>query len=441
MIESGWGAPDSIGSSSIRAKFCAGIGFTLSLVDKYLAQGGFVAKNPSVLISGIGIAGPTLAYWLEENRFKATLVERAASPREGGYVIDFWGVGYDIAERMGILPDLKALGYDVGEVRFVDRNGRRVGGFDAKVFKSLTNGRYLSLPRGDLASLLYREIEGRCETIFADTIAEVEQDELGVNVTFEHSKPRRFDLLIGAGGLHSVVRKLVFGPEEHFRRFLGYVAAAFEVKGYEPRDEGIYVTYATPGKQVARFAMRDDRTVFLLVFSTDQPLQAESFAGASHKKVLHQQFDREGWECPRILAALDTCDELYLDEVTQIHMNTWSQGRVALVGDAAFCPSLLAGEGSALAMMAAYVLAGELSKRKDNPEAAFEHYARFLRYFILEKQAAAEQLASSFIPQTRFDLFVRNQITKAFSIPFVARLAMGRMVVDRIGLPIYSVCN
>jgi 2-polyprenyl-6-methoxyphenol hydroxylase-like FAD-dependent oxidoreductase len=130
-----------------------------------------------------------------------------------------------------------------------------------------------------------------------------------------------------------------------------------------------------------------------------------------------------------------------LDEVTQIHMNTWSQGRVALVGDAAFCPSLLAGQGSALAMMAAYVLAGELAKRKDNPEAAFEHYARFLRYFILEKQTAAEQFASSFIPQTRFDLFVRNQITKAFSIPFVARLTMGRMVVDRIGLPIYSVCN
>jgi 2-polyprenyl-6-methoxyphenol hydroxylase-like FAD-dependent oxidoreductase len=375
---------------------------------------------------------------LEENGFKATLVERAASPRKGGYVIDFWGIGYEIAERMGILPDLKALGYEVEEVRLVDHNGRRVGGFDARIFKSLTNGRYLSLPRGDLASLLHRKIEGRCEMIFGDTITAVEQDEQGVNVTFKRSKPGRFDLLIGAGGLHSVVRKLVFGPEQHFRRFLGYAAAAFEVKGYQPRDEAAYVTYATPGKQVARFAMRDDRTVFLLVFSTGQPLQAESFAGASHKKVLHQQFDREGWECPRILSALDSCDELYLDEVAQIHMNTWSQGRVALVGDAAFCPSLLAGQGSALAMMAAYVLAGELSKRKDAPEAAFEHYARFLRYFILEKQAAAEQFASSFIPQTRFDLFLRNQLTKAFSIPFVARLAMGRMVVDRIGLPTYS---
>jgi len=165
-------------------------------------------------------------------------VERAGCPREGGYVIDFWGVGYDIAERMGILPDLKALGYDVEEVRFVDHNGRKVGGFGVKIFKSLTDGRYLSLPRGDLASLLYRKIEGRCEMIFADTITEVEQDAQGVNVTFEHSKPRRFDLLIGAGGLHSVVRKLVFGPEEHFRRYLGYTAAAFEVEGYQPRDKG-----------------------------------------------------------------------------------------------------------------------------------------------------------------------------------------------------------
>jgi 2-polyprenyl-6-methoxyphenol hydroxylase-like FAD-dependent oxidoreductase len=289
--------------------------------------------------------------------------------------------------------------------------------------------------------LLYRKIEGRCETIFADTITGVEQDKQGVNVTFEHSKPRRFDLLIGAGGLHSVVRKLVFGPEEHFRRFLGYVAAAFEVKGYLPRDEGVCVAYATPGKQVARFAMRDERTFFLLVFRTEQPLQAEFLTSASLKEVVHQQFHREGWECPRIVAALDACDEFYLDEVTQIHMNTWSQGRVALVGDAAFCPSLLAGQGSALAMMAAYVLAGELSKRKNAPEAAFEHYAKFLRYFILEKQSAAEQFAYSFIPQTRFGLFVRNQITRAFSIPFLAQLAMGRMMVDRIGLPIYSVCN
>ena len=356
-------------------------------------------------------------------------------------MIDFWGVGYNIAERMGLLPELKALGYDVEEVRFVDRNGRRVGGFDVKRFRSLTNGRYLSLPRGDLANLLYRKIQERCEMIFDDAISQVEQDECGANISFQHSKPRRFDLVIGAGGLHSVVRKLVFGPEEGFRRFLGYTAGAFEVKGYEPRDEGVYVTYTTPGKQVARFAMRDDHTVFLLVFRTDQPLQTERFDSRSQKRLLHNQFDDEGWECPRILAALDACTDVYLDDVSQIHMSAWSKGRVALVGDAAFCPSLLAGQGSALAMMGAYVLAGELSKRKKSPEEAFEHYERFLRYFILEKQAAAEQFAYSFIPRTRFGLFVRNQITRAFAIPFVAQLVMGRTVVDRIGLPIYSVCN
>ena len=342
---------------------------------------------------------------------------------------------------MDLLPDLKVSGYDVKEVRFVDDRGRRVGGFDVQLFRSLTNGRYLSLPRGDLAKLLHGKIKGRCEMIFDDTITDVEQDESGVNVSFQHTKPRRFDLLIGAGGLHSVVRKLVFGPEERFRRFLGYAAAAFEVKGYRPRDEGVYVTYGTPGKQVARFAMREDHTVFLLVFTTDQPPGAEPFDHESYRRVLREQFDQEGWECPHILAALDSSNGVYLDEVTQIRMNAWSKGRVALVGDAAFCPSLLAGQGSALAMMGAYVLAGELSKRKERPEEAFEYYERFLRYFILEKQAAAEQFAYSFIPQTRFGLFVRNQITKAFSIPRVAQLVMGRTFVDRIGLPIYSVCN
>jgi 2-polyprenyl-6-methoxyphenol hydroxylase-like FAD-dependent oxidoreductase len=277
--------------------------------------------------------------------------------------------------------------------------------------------------------------------IFDDAISEVEQDESAANISFQNSRPRQFDLVIGAGGLHSVVRKLVFGPEERFRRFLGYTAAAFEVKGYKPRDEGVYVTYATPGKQAARFAMRDDHTVFLLVFRTDQPLRTERFDRRSQKQLLREQFDYEGWECPGILAALDGCNDIYLDDVSQIHMSSWSKGRIALVGDAAFCPSLLAGQGSALAMMGAYVLAGELSKRKESPEDAFEHYERFLRYFILEKQAAAEQFASSFIPQMRFDMFVRNQVTRAFSIPFVAQLVMGRTFVDRIRLPIYSVCN
>jgi 2-polyprenyl-6-methoxyphenol hydroxylase-like FAD-dependent oxidoreductase len=208
-------------------------------------------------------------------------------------------------------------------------------------------------------------------------------------------------------------------------------------KATGPRDEGIYVCYATPGKQVARFALRDDRTMFLFVFATDQAPQIDPGDDRLPKELLRARFNREEWECPMILSALDGCGDLYFDQVSQIRMNTWSLGRVALVGDAAFCPSLISGRGAALSMLAAYVLAGELSKRKERPEEAFRHYQRFLRYFIIEKQAGAEQLAVSFVPQTPFDLFLRNQFSKAFSISFIAKLAMGESVVDRLDLPEY----
>ena len=149
-------------------------------------------QNGSVLISGMGIAGCTLAYWLGEHGFNPTLVERAPRLRTGGYVIDFWGAGYDVAERMGLLTDLKSEGYDIKELRLVNSLGKRVGGFGVDVFRALTGGRYVSLPRGDLARMIYHKIDGRCETIFADSIAAIEQNSEGVKVTFEHSLPRRF---------------------------------------------------------------------------------------------------------------------------------------------------------------------------------------------------------------------------------------------------------
>lgn len=393
-------------------------------------------RNKSVLISGIGIAGSTLAYWLGEHGFSPTLLERAPRLRTGGYVIDFWGLGYDIAERMGLLPDLKFEGYDIKELRLVDSLGRRVGGFGVDVFRALTGGRYVSLPRGDLARMIYHKIDGRYETIFGDSIASIEQSD-GVQVAFEHSLARQFDLVVGADGLHSMVRELVFGSQDRFEKYLGYTVAAFEVEGYRPRDERVYVSHAVAGKQVARFAMRDDRTLFLLVFAADQAAPIDAHDTQAHKAVLHTEFDRVGWECPQILAALNTCDELYFDHVSQIRMDAWTRGRVTLVGDAAFCPSLLAGQGSALAMIAAYVLAGEL--RKDGGESlhGLQRYEKLLRPFMAAKQKAAAQFAGSFAPKTRFGVVLRNQITKAFAIPFVAKLTLGRSLLDRIDLPNY----
>jgi len=392
----------------------------------------------SILICGIGIAGPTLAYWLGRHGFQPTLVERAPRPRTGGYLIDFWGLGYDVAERMELEPDLRAQSYNIRELRFVDDHGVRVGGFDVDVFRSLTDGRYVSLARSDLAKLIYERIRGRYETIFGDSITGVEQSEDGVRVTFGRHAARQFDLVVGADGLHSVVREQVFGSESRFEKYLGYVVAAFEAEGYQPRDEDIYVCYAVPGKQVARFAMLGDRTVFLFVFAKNDPPRIGPHDIAAQKGMLHAAFDGAGWECPRILAALDSCNEIYFDRVSQIRADAWSRGRVALIGDAAFCPSLLAGQGSALAMVAAYVLAGELAGSGARPDVAFQRYEQRLRSFIAAKQKAAEGFARSLVPRTRLGLFFRNQVTKSFAFPGLAKLVTGSSVLDRLDLPRYD---
>ena len=391
----------------------------------------------SILISGAGIAGPTLAYWLLQQGITPTLVERAPRPRTGGYVIDFWGLGYDVAEKMGLLPTLEREGYDVGELRLVDGQGRRVGGFDAAVFRNLTDGRFVSMARSELAKLLYEKVANRCEVIFGDSVTGIDDDGDGVNVTFQHAAERRFDTVIGADGLHSDVRRLVFGAEEKFERYLGYMVAAFQAEGYRPRDELVYVSYALPGRQVARFAMRGDRTMFLFVFAADTPPDVGAHDMAAQKALLHAIYDDAGWECPQILAALDKCDDLYFDRVSQIHMDAWSKGRVALIGDAAFCVSLLAGQGTALATGAAYVLGAELG-RAATPEAAFQNYEHLLRPLIATKQKAARQFASGFAPKTQFGVFVRNQVTKALAIPIVAKLAIGSSLMDRITVPDYD---
>ncbi len=396
-----------------------------------------MAQKRRILISGIGIAGATLAYWLAKYGFAPTLVERAPQFRDGGYVIDFWGRGYDIAERMGLLPGLRAEGYDVRELRIVDGAGRRVGGFGVEVFRELTAGRYVTIARSGLARLIYRTIEGKHETIFDDEITQIVQDQDGALVEFEHAPPRRFDIVIGADGLHSAVRNLAFGPQAQFEKYLGYYVAAFELDRYPHRDQSVYVSYCLPGKQVARFALRDGRTLILMVFARDRPIRLDPRDLSGQKALLHGEFGGAGWECPDILAARDDCDDIYFDCVSQIRMGAWWRGRVALIGDAAFCPSLLAGQGSALAMIAAYVLAGELGRAAAWPETAFARYEELLRPFIAAKQKAAEQFARSFAPKTRFGLFLRNQVTKLLALPYVADLTLGRVTRDEFDLPDY----
>jgi len=391
----------------------------------------------TVLISGAGIAGPTLAFWLRKAGFEPTLVERAPALRASGYVIDFWGLGFDIAERMDLASEIDRAGYRIREMRIVDRRGERVAGFGTRVFRELTGGRFVTLGRSDLSRLIFERIKGTTEVLFDDEIVEL-QDRAGhVQVQLRHSGDRRFDLVIGADGLHSKVRSLVFGPQQQFERHLGYFVAAFEARGYRPRDDDVYVIYSKPGLMLGRVALHDDRTLFLFVFAADTIVQAALDLSAQ-KALLQRVFGDDAWELPDILGALDRTEELYFDRVSQIKMGQWSRGRVALTGDAAFCVSLMAGQGAAIAMTAAYVLAGELAAADGHHQEAFTKYEARLRAYVGSKQQGAEFFAVAFAPKTPWGLFLRNQMIRAFAIPGLARFAFGRDIVDRLQLPDYG---
>ena len=395
-------------------------------------------KSLDVLISGAGVAGPALAFWLLRWGFRPTLIEQASHLRTDGYVIDFWGVGYDVAERMGILPRLHTVGYQVDAVRLVDRTGRRVGGFGGRLFRSATRDRFVSLPRGDLAREIFRTIENRVEVIFGDSIRAIRDDGSGVEVAFGRSPPRRFDLVVGADGMHSSVRALLFGEDARFFRYLGYGVAAFTSAGYPHRDENAYVSYAAPGRQIGRFALRDGRTAFFLIFTDKDGLHVQRHDHERQRRLLRRTFDDAGWEAKEVLAALDDCATLYFDAVSQVRLDKWSKGRVVLLGDAGFCPSLLAGQGAALAMTGAYVLAGELWRAAGDHAIGFDRYEQRLRPLILAKQKSAGAFGRWLAPRTERGIWLRNQLTRLIEVPYVSDLVARRMVDDRLTLPAYD---
>jgi 2-polyprenyl-6-methoxyphenol hydroxylase-like FAD-dependent oxidoreductase len=388
----------------------------------------------AALISGAGIAGPAAAFWLNTAGWKTTIVERAPGRREGGYVIDFWGLGYDLSERMGLLDEIESVGYHVRELKVVGDHGERLAGFGTSVFDELTNGRFITLARRDLSRLLLDAAAPVADVIFGDEIVALNQNADGVSVQLRDGSARRFDLIVGADGLHSQVRRLAFGADEQFEKTLGYIVAAFEVQDYQPRDPDIYMMYGKPGRMLARFTLRDNQSLFLFLAAFEGALPATL---GEQKALLDSLYRGDQWESAKILRRLEETQELYIDRVSQIVAPSWSSGRVVLVGDAAFCPSLLAGQGSALAIVAAYVLAGELARSHGCIDEGLAAYERLLRPYIATKQAGAARFAGALAPRSQFGLWFRNLVMNSLAIPGVAKLVAGREIIDRLQLPEY----
>ena len=388
-----------------------------------------------VLIVGAGIAGPTLAYWLLRAGHQPTLVERAPELRRGGYLIDFWGAGFDVAERMGIISELRRRGYRLREARTVDKGGRRIASFPSSVFVDATGERYLSIVRSDLAAVPYGAVQDDVDLILDDTVEAIQDDGDLVRVMFESGPRRDFDLVVGADGLHSRVRRLAFGPEQEFEKYLGMVVAAFDVKGYRPRDEGIAIMHAEVGFQVMRLALRDDVTMFLLAARYAGSVPTEM---AGQQALLRERLRGAGWDTSAILDLMPQARTFYFDRVSQIRMPSWTRGRVALVGDAAACPSLLAGQGSALAMVESYVLAAELARTNGDYATAFAGYEQRLGGVLRAKQDAAAGLGLAFAPRSALQLLIRNTMMRLIALPHVADLAIGKSLRDAIELPTFA---
>ncbi|GAA2076995.1 FAD-binding domain [Pseudolysinimonas kribbensis] len=394
-----------------------------------------------VLIVGAGIAGPTLAYWLARDGHDVTLLERAPEPRRGGYVVDFWGTGYTVAERMGLVPRLLAEGYHFRTMREVSDHGRKITQLDAERLIAGADGRYVTIARSDLAAAILDAVRdvveaggaGSIEMLFGDTVERLDDDGDRVRVELTSGGSRAFDLVIGADGLHSRVRALAFGPEAGYERDLGIAVAAFDIRGYRPRDELIAITRTQVGAQTLRIALRDDVTMFCFMFRHEGAVPIDDVT--AQQELLRRRLGHLGWEVPRILELMPTARTFYLDKASQIRMPSWSRGRVALIGDAAASPSLLAGQGSALAMVEAYVLARALRDAHGDHAAAFAAYEQRLAPVVRTKQDAAIGLGTAFAPRTRAQLIVRDALVGLMGIPFVANLVTGRSLRDPIELP------
>ncbi|NUU07264.1 FAD-binding domain [Leifsonia sp. C5G2] len=386
-----------------------------------------------VLIVGAGIAGPTLAYWLQRTGHEPTLIESAPQLRQGGYLVDFWGAGFDVAERMGITDRILERGYRVREVREVDEGGRRIASLDALKLIGGADGRYTSVGRSDLSEVIFDAIGPGMETIFGQTVGAIDDDGRRVRVQLSGGAEREFDLVVGADGLHSTVRRQVFGAESSFERRLGIAVAALDLPGYVPREELVAVSRTQVGLQTLRLSLRDDETLILFTFRYDGEVPQDDIP--AQQQLLRDLLRGVGWEVPAMLERLSQARTFYMDVAAQILMPAWSRGRVALIGDAGSCPSLLAGQGSALAMIEAYVLAAELHRAEGDHRAAFAGYQRRLGTFVRSKQDAATKLAGAFAPRNRRQLALRNTVIRMMGLPGVMQLAVGRSLRDRIELP------
>ena len=338
-----------------------------------------------VLVSGASIAGPALAHWLSRRGAEVTVVERAPGLRPGGQAVDARGVAREVIRRMGLDAALRAVYTNTAGAYTVDAAGKVLETYRAEDDGGDGYISEIEVLRGDFSQVLYDDTSADVQYAFGDRIAELTQDADGVDVIFASGQERRFELVIGADGLHSALRDTVFGPREEFVRHLGLVLAFYTVPN-EFEIDGWMIDYQNAGRSAGLRPVRDPTKAIAMLSFPAPEFDVDYRDIAAQKRLLREQMAGFGWETERILAHLDDTPDFYLDQVAQVVMDHWSSGRVGLLGDAAFSASPMSGAGTGLALVGAYLLAGELAAADWDPQAGFAGYEQRMRSYVEDNQ-------------------------------------------------------
>jgi len=371
----------------------------------------------TVLISGAGIGGSTLAYWLARRGFRPTVVELASGLRSSGNSVDVRGPAVGVVERMDVMPRLRAAASNVTHLSFVNGANRRVARVDLRTFQMSDAGE-IEIPRADLASILLGASRDVAEYLWNDTIVGIQRDSRGVNVRFAHAEPRRFDVLIGADGLHSAVRRLAFGPESDHVHHTGIYVATLALAG-DAGDDREVVMYNTPGRAVS-IHPSSGRGIVAFMFRSRPIPGFDHRDREQHERLLTAAFGGSGWRVPELMSHVRGATDLYFDSVSQVRIPRWSAGRVALLGDAGSSVSLF-GDGATLAMAGAFTLAEELAGSPGDPETALQRYETRHRTLVDPKQRGVPSAAALLIPATRPGIAARNLAVRLLPLTTAVR--------------------
>ncbi|MFD7062179.1 FAD-dependent monooxygenase [Streptomyces sp. NPDC059906] len=391
----------------------------------------------NVLIAGAGIAGPALAHWLGRHGMQATLVERASAPREGGQTVDLRGAGRDVARKMGLERTLRAHATREEGIRFVNAANRIKAAFASGAFSGQGPIADLEILRADLSRILNEDTHPHTEYLFGDEITQLSDTGKRVDVTFRNGPDRVFDLVVAADGARSRTRDLTFGDITDIRP-VGLTTAYFTIPR-QPSDGSWARWHNTTQGRTATLRPDNQGTTRACLSYLSPPRGDERLAPDEQKQLLRRLFAGAGWEIPRILTAMDTADDFFLDSATQIRMPAWSRGRIAVIGDAAYCASPLSGMGTSLALVGAYILAGELAHHAHHSN-AFARYEHLLRPYVTRAQQLPRGVPRIAFPRTRVGIQTLNTVLRAASRPHIAK-ALNRFLVppaDTFKLPPYG---